>query len=290
MKVLAVPGVAFAAVAYLSDYELLSVDLGHGRTVRRWHLGSGATAVVSPSLARAADWLFRPNGAAFLRSVGLWPAGEELPAVAGEPADLWPRSGWWPSAVGPGGQAVYAEAVVTDGYYSTRFHVRTAAGDCRPLFHAQGYFGVPASFSADGELVAVTGGLRDVVVCDVTTGALVCRLDQSDNARHVAFVGRDRLAVAAGRTVRLWDVPAAACVAKPATFRKHASGLALSPDGRSLAACGRDGTVAVWESAAGQIRDRFAWPVGTLYGVAFAPGGGTAAAAGQKGIVVWDAE
>ncbi|QEL14029.1 WD40 repeat domain-containing protein [Limnoglobus roseus] len=291
MKLLTIPGVAFSAAAYLNDHELLSIDFSSARTIRRWDLGDGATAVVPPSQATAAFCLFRPEGAAFLREQGFWPADQELPTVVGEPAVLWPRPGWSPSAFGAGGTAViYAEVVVTDGYYSTRFHVRTATSDCESFHHARGYFGVAASFSADGNLAAVTGGLRDVVVYNVATGGEVCRMDQSDNARYLSFVGRDRLAVAAGRTVRLWDVPGGACIAKLPAFHKHATGLAVSPDHRLLAACGRDGRVTVCEAATGHQRDSYDWQIGELRAVAFSPAGSTAAVAGQKGIVVWDLE
>jgi WD40 repeat protein len=292
--------VRFTHVAYLGDRTLLSADFRQGLTLRiwglLWELGIEPEPWTVPWKQVSAFWpLFKPNGARFLRRQGLWPDRAEFPLAFDAPDRLPPildpPRPWAPVAFGPDGEvAVYCETVVTNGFYSARFHLRDATGELHSFFHATTSFYSCAAFSPDGRFVAMSGGDRQVAVWDVASRRELVRLEQSDSVRNIAFTGGDRLVVVAGRTVRLWDVSRKNRFFKIPTFRKHAESLAVSPDLSRFAVGSRDGTVRVWDSASGQERGNYDWGVSKIGTLAFAPDGGTIAAAGASGIIFWDVD
>ena len=65
---------------------------------------------------------------------------------------------------------------------------------------------------------------------------------------------------------------------------------AFSPDNRCLAACGRSGTVDVWETATGARLATMRGHVGDVFGVCYSPDGTRIASAGNDGaVILWDA-
>jgi hypothetical protein len=293
VKRLTFPNVRFTHLTYLNDRTLLTADYRGGTSVRLWDLADDAPPRVVPwPQARAVLQLFKPCAGHFLRRQGLWPDGEDLPPAFSDDPN------WFPPALGPvphcdaffhpdGVTAAFCETV-PGGYYHSRFHLRDAAGRLHALLLTRGAFGFSGDFSPNGSLVALSNGLKVVWVWDVAGPQEVCQLTQGDGVSRLAFIGNDRLAVAAGRTVRVWDVPGQRTVMKSPAFRKYADALAVSPDLGLLAAGSRDGSVRLWDAATGRERGRYDWGVGGVSAVAFAPNGQTAAAAGQTGIAVWD--
>jgi WD40 repeat protein len=292
VKRLTLPGVKFTHVAYLDDHTLLAADYRAGTSVRLWDLaGDTPPREVPWPQARAVFELFRPHGAAFLRRQGLWPDGEPLPPAFSDehnylPPALQPLRHYHHPIFHPDAViAAFAEGVPM-GYYHTRFHLRDVAGQLHQLLLTPGYFGPSGDFSPDGKLLALSNGMKVVWVWDVASRREVCQLKQSDGVAAVAFL-EGRLAVAAGRTVRVWDVPGGCEVMKAPAFRKFVDALAVSPDRSLFAAGSRDGSVRIWE-ASGRERGRYDWGIGSVSALAFAPDGHTAAAAGSTGIAVWD--
>jgi WD40 repeat protein len=87
--------------------------------------------------------------------------------------------------------------------------------------------------------------------------------------------------------VVLWETAARR---ERATLRGHAgivNGLAFSPDGRSLATASNDGTLCVWDVAAGRLRSS-ARGASAIRSVAFSPDGRTIATCGIH-LLLWDA-
>ena len=65
--------------------------------------------------------------------------------------------------------------------------------------------------------------------------------------------------------------------------------VAVSPDGRSFAAAGADGTVRVWDAATGEVIQTLEGHDGSVLAVAFSPDGRTIASSGRDGTIrIWD--
>lgn len=75
-------------------------------------------------------------------------------------------------------------------------------------------------------------------------------------------------------------------------LRGHTGGLhnlRFSPDGKSLATCGMDGNIFVWDVASGQMKSSMKGHAGNVIEVSFSPNGRMLASAGSDGTArVWD--
>jgi WD40 repeat protein len=104
------------------------------------------------------------------------------------------------------------------------------------------------AFAPDGKTLVVScvaGGASHVIVCDADSGREIRRLELG--------------------------VPA--------------SGLALSPDGKLLAAGTRDGTIVLWDPKSGASRGTFAAHAALVARLAYAPDGRTLASATFDGMI-----
>jgi hypothetical protein len=168
------------------------------------------------------------------------------------------------------------------------------------------------AFTPDSKKLVV-GGHHEVTVWDATTGKLLRRIfTRSERAHAMLFLPDGKLAVAGGRPgqegdVRIYDInagktqdfggaPAADGVRDKAVLVKDLIqtddsilALAVSADGKKLAAGGTDRLVRVWDLASGKLEHAIENHADWILGLAFTPDGkGLATASRDKTAKVWD--
>ncbi len=157
------------------------------------------------------------------------------------------------------------------------------------------------AFSADGQWLASGGADRTVKIWNVATGKRL-RDFQGFNSpiSRLAFAPSGRwLACASHRgttagSVQVWDLATTDVVktlsepTSPADHRGFAA-VAFSPDGRWLAAGCDDGTIPIWDMAAGRLTRTLRGHTAAVRDIAFAPDAPRlASASNDQTVKLWD--
>lgn len=160
--------------------------------------------------------------------------------------------------------------------------------------HGHNYGDLPLAFSTDGRMLASGSGDRThhrVFLWDVTSGKLLHALSASTNS--LAFAPKENLlAMAAGRTIRLWN-PITGQELPSLSGGSDDAGtvLAFSADGKILASGGgsRPPTVRLWDMASRQDIGRFTGDSGWITSIAISPDGRTlATGSDDTTATLWD--
>ncbi len=155
------------------------------------------------------------------------------------------------------------------------------------------------AYRPDGKLLAAAG-YREVELIDPNSGDVVGKLPgQTGDVTALAF-SRDGsvLAVASGSPdvvgeVRIYKAAAGAVPADPPakTIAAHKDAildLAFSPDGKTLATCGYDRLIKLWDVETGQLVRELKDHSDAVYGVAFSPDGALlASGSADRAVKVW---
>ena len=93
----------------------------------------------------------------------------------------------------------------------------------------------------------------------------------------MAFGADGRLLASAGeyRTIRVWEVAAAHCVAVLTGHTDSVFSAVFHPDGKRLVSAGRDRAIWLWDLTTGQEVARFQGHTNDVFSLAFSPDGRT---------------
>jgi hypothetical protein len=160
---------------------------------------------------------------------------------------------------------------------------------------------VPLSmaFSPDGKKLAVAPFSSTLKLWDLPSSEATELTGHRYLSRFVTFSadGKTLASVSDDKTIKLWDVATGRCLhtlkEQPPLLsleRYSTDGIALSPDGRTVARPSADGkTVRLWDVRSGKNSATFSTPDGTLFIPAFSPDGKVLAAGRSDGtILLWD--
>jgi RNA polymerase sigma factor (sigma-70 family) len=266
-----------------SDGTIRTWDTRTGKELRRLegHQGPVVSVVVSP------DGKLLASGSSD-QTVRLWEVatGKELRRFPGSPLGLCPLR------FSPDGKTL-AASVFPDA--TVRLWEVATGKDRRLGSYSAGV--ACLAYSADGKTLAAGSlaypsfGLWDTTMGEhrpwpidkeAHQGAVTCAAFAPDGKTLFTGSGSDRV-------IRLWEVATGKERRRFVGHEAEVTSLALSPDGRTLAAAGYDQTVRLWEVTTGKERRRFVGHRGTVTSLAWSADGKTLASGSADGTaLVWD--
>ena len=260
--------------------DLSIVDLGSGKELRRFAVGSSTNALSGLALS--------PDGRLAASSHGderivIWDVASgkairRIKAVIGLKGVRF----------SPDGRTLLA--------FDHLYDVET--GKLVRTFKTAGDLGLSDAFSSDGQYV-VTGDNKGLLQqWEVSTGLEVRRLDGHTGMVTSLAAGPGSTIVSGGTDglVIVWDLASGRTERRLVGHRGPVWGVAISPDGRRVLSAATDGTLRLWDRASGQLTQTFAGhprmsseKVDWYGGLAFTPDGRAAVSGGGDGsVIVWE--
>ena len=280
LRLLGDPSLAVLALAFSPDGSRLAAGLA-GHTFRIWDVDADAPAIGpdEPHGGPVSSVDFGPDGktlatASFDGAVRIWTLDPVPKLLRAWPAHQREAHA---AAFSPDGARLASAGL--DG--AVRIW-ETASGKLLTAIaaHAGGAYRV--AWSSDGAWLASAGNDNAVRIWDPADGRLLHRFLGHSEGIHALSADRDgRLLVSASPEglAKVWDArsparPRTLQSPTPAPYGGEVACVAISGDGRLVAAGRRDRDVAVWDAATGALLHRFKTSIPGVRALAFSPDGG----------------
>jgi WD40 repeat protein len=221
------------------------------------------TSIIVWDIATSSRRFFMRSSGKAVRSIAFHPNGRTLASVSGDLSD-------------------YDQVMIWDTNNGRQTGtIGQPNGDNRRLV-----------FSPNGQTLASALGARGIALTDMVTGQI--RMIATDTAVSALTFSRNGSQITTGHVgggIETWDVASGSQVQTLSGHAKAVLGMAVSPDGHTLASAGEDRTVRVWDTMTGQELLCLTDCKARVNAVAFSPDGYTLAAADHTGaITLWRAE
>jgi WD40 repeat protein len=124
---------------------------------------------------------------------------------------------------------------------------------------------------------------------DTTTGTLSTVLASLAGGVNSIAINDLGILAAGGddKTVRLWQLPSGRPMGPSLAANDRVVDVAVSPDGASVAAAVKDGSIRVWDTATGQLRQTLTGHVGSVNTLAFGPNDILVSGGDDKSVRLW---
>jgi WD40 repeat protein/tetratricopeptide (TPR) repeat protein len=255
-------------------------DAANGKQVAYRRLSSGD---VPTEVGRVGGMAAGMRGIGLnVASVAFTSDGRRLVTVANDGTiDVWDTTNWKKTASHRGSGGFRCAALSADAR-----QLATASWD--RTVRVQDIRSGQVTLTIDGEAWRSSPMLRpDAIGAQVWAGLRAPGpiVTFSHDGRRTASTSRD------GKAVRISDAASGQEISTLGGHTEELLSVALSPDGRRLAAGGARGTVWVWDTAARQATLTLRWSGGAVLGLEFSPDGKRLACCGQgpgAAVKVWD--
>jgi WD40 repeat protein len=290
------PSAPIYSAIFSADSRTVLIGCGDATVqIWDWRMGHDTHIISLPTRQAEAVWAITPDGRyAMTRTLSgytmrLWELGETIRQLQeftyASSVVVMPSN---PFSFSSDGKYV----LIGDGDGATHLWDTFSGKEIR-TFKGNGLSVYSVAFSLDSKQVIVSSQDKTVRIWDCQTGEERYRLPQSDDIWSLAFSpdGNSVLLGSLTGAVRIWNIPPRSEFPDFGHFTGPVAGIAISPDGKSLAVsvASGEGELTLWDMDTGKLQQLLAKAEFINFAVRFSPDGRYLLSGNYSGVArLWD--